>query len=62
MYLDSGNKIECFGCESCAQICRTGAITMREDEEGFRYPQIDMDKCVNCELCRQVCLLLMVLN
>lgn len=55
MYLDTGNKMECFGCEGCVQICGNGAITMREDEEGFRYPQIDIKKCVSCGLCRQAC-------
>ena len=40
-YLDDGNKNNCFGCEACVQICPKGAISMVEDEEGFRYPKID---------------------
>lgn len=28
---------------------------MKEDEEGFLYPYIDEDKCVNCGLCEKVC-------
>ena len=28
---------------------------MEEDAEGFRYPSIDMDKCIDCGRCEQVC-------
>lgn len=55
MFLDTENKKECFGCEGCAQVCARDAITMPEDEEGFRYPQIDKSKCIECGLCRKVC-------
>lgn len=54
-YLDTDNKSECFGCEACMQICPKKAISMLEDEEGFRYPVIDKDKCINCNLCRRSC-------
>lgn len=55
MLLDSGNKAECFGCEACVQICGRNALSMVEDEEGFRYPSIDESLCVDCGLCRKVC-------
>jgi len=55
MYLESGNKNECFGCEACVQVCGKQAIEMFEDEEGFRYPKIDTVACINCGLCRKVC-------
>lgn len=55
MYLDTGNKAECFGCEGCSQVCAVNAITMMEDDEGFRYPKIDIEKCVDCNQCRMVC-------
>ena len=55
MYLDTRNKTECFGCEGCVQICAQSAIQMEEDEEGFRYPFIDSEKCINCGLCRKTC-------
>lgn len=54
-FLDSGRKEECFGCEACAQACEFRAISMLEDEEGFRYPHIDALKCVPCGMCRSVC-------
>ena len=55
MYLDTSDKSECFGCEGCTQVCPKEAITMLEDDEGFRYPVIDQKKCINCGLCRKVC-------
>lgn len=45
----------CCGCEACLQICPQEAISMHEDECGFRYPSIDFDKCVKCGLCKAVC-------
>lgn len=55
MFLDTSIKAECFGCEGCIQICPRNAINLFEDNEGFRYPRIDADKCINCGLCRKVC-------
>ena len=55
MFLDTGDKTECFGCEACVQICGKQAISMEEDAEGFRYPVIDMSSCVQCGMCRNVC-------
>lgn len=55
MFLESGNKTECFGCEACFQVCEKRAVSMREDAEGFRYPVVDTMACVNCGLCRAVC-------
>lgn len=54
-YLNSFIKEECYGCEACMQICPTNAISMEEDEEGFRYPKIDDTKCIHCNKCRAVC-------
>ena len=28
---------------------------MKEDEEGFRYPVVDTEKCIDCHLCEKVC-------
>ena len=30
------------------QRCPTSCIVMREDEEGFLYPQTDTSKCIDC--------------
>ncbi|MDR7813050.1 Coenzyme F420 hydrogenase/dehydrogenase, beta subunit C-terminal domain [Lacrimispora sp.] len=49
------NKSDCCGCAACAGICPKNNIEMREDSEGFRYPQIIAENCVNCGLCERVC-------
>lgn len=45
----------CYGCKACEQKCPTLSIKMVPDNEGFYYPQIDKEKCINCRLCRKVC-------
>ena len=54
-YLETNQKQICFGCEACLQVCAKQAISMIEDAEGFRYPKINADVCVNCGLCKKVC-------
>ncbi len=49
------NKYQCCGCNACEMICGKKAITMIEDKDGFRFPQIDADKCVGCGSCLKVC-------
>lgn len=49
------NKYQCCGCNACEMVCGKKAITMIEDEYGFRFPQIDTDKCVGCGSCLKVC-------
>ncbi|MBQ7415728.1 MAG: Coenzyme F420 hydrogenase/dehydrogenase, beta subunit C-terminal domain [Oscillospiraceae bacterium] len=45
----------CCGCTACANACPKDAIVMAPDAEGFLYPQILADKCVDCGLCEKVC-------
>lgn len=45
----------CTGCAACANLCPKEAIVMRENGEGFLYPEIDEDKCVHCGICYQRC-------
>lgn len=54
-YLNSHKKEHCTGCSACSNVCTHSAISMKEDEEGFLFPVIDTDKCVNCGLCEKVC-------
>ncbi len=51
----TGNKETCCGCTACYSICPKHAITMKLDREGFFYPAIDENKCVNCGMCEKVC-------
>lgn len=48
-------KRNCTGCGLCASLCPTNAISMKEDKEGFIYPVIDLNKCINCNKCRMNC-------
>ena len=49
------DKEKCCGCHGCYNICHKNAISMQEDEKGFKYPIVDKDKCINCGLCEKVC-------
>lgn len=48
-------KSDCCGCTACKNICPKGAIEMVEDSEGFRYPKINKEKCIDCGLCKKTC-------
>lgn len=58
--IDIKSKRNCCGCHACAQICPRQCITMKPDEEGFLYPQIDETSCIHCNLCDRVCPILHV--
>lgn len=49
------NKVDCCGCNACGDICGKQAISFKTDNEGFWYPEVDMEKCVDCGLCEKVC-------
>lgn len=49
------NKTDCCGCTACANICPKDAIVMEPDFEGFLYPKVLADKCVDCGLCEKAC-------
>lgn len=48
-------KNRCCGCGACYSICPKQAISIHLDDEGFEYPEINQDLCVNCHLCQNVC-------
>lgn len=51
-------KKNCYGCELCKNICPNNAIEMKENENGFLNPVVNMKKCVHCGLCERKCLFL----
>lgn len=53
--IDIKEKSKCCGCTACKSACTNKAITMVEDDEGFLYPHINKEKCINCGLCDIVC-------
>lgn len=49
------SKEKCCGCTACYSICTRGAISMKRDEQGFSYPEIDENLCTQCGLCVRTC-------
>lgn len=48
-------KEDCVGCNACVQRCPKSCISMNEDEQGFLYPEVDTNLCIECHLCEKVC-------
>lgn len=53
--IDVKDKKDCCGCYACAQICPKQCIELIADNEGFSYPKVDRDVCIDCGLCERVC-------
>lgn len=49
------NKSQCCGCSACFSVCPQQCISMKKDEEGFFYPQVEKNLCVECGVCEKVC-------
>ena len=48
-------KNSCCGCAACYNVCPVKCIEMRADSEGFLYPFVNTELCIECGLCLQVC-------
>ena len=46
---------DCCGCNACAQRCPKHCIILTEDHEGFLYPKVNTELCIECGLCEKVC-------
>lgn len=46
---------KCTGCGACYTACAHNAISMQFDDEGFEYPIINQESCIDCGLCQSVC-------
>ena len=46
---------DCMGCHGCANICPKNCISMEIDKEGFLYPKVDYELCINCNQCIEAC-------
>lgn len=53
--MNIGDKVLCNGCMACVYKCPQNCIEIIENEEGFLYPQIQKDKCIDCGLCVKTC-------
>lgn len=49
------DKVDCCGCNACGDVCAHNAISFKTDNEGFWYPEVDLQKCTDCHLCEKVC-------
>ena len=49
------DKKDCCGCNACVQRCPKQCITMHADNEGFLYPVVNTETCIDCGLCEKVC-------
>ena len=53
--IEINSKTDCCGCHACVQACPKNCISMRADEEGFLYPEVNKTTCIGCGLCEKVC-------
>lgn len=53
--INISDKHDCCGCSACASICPKECVLMVVDNEGFLYPQVNADLCIDCGLCEKVC-------
>ena len=49
------DKDRCCGCTACIFVCPTNALELVEDIEGFFYPKLKKELCINCGKCKNVC-------
>lgn len=49
------NKVDCCGCNACGDVCGKHAISFVTDSEGFWFPKVNQELCVDCGLCDKVC-------
>ena len=49
------NRHQCCGCCACESVCGKKAIAMKADKEGFMYPVVNEELCVDCGMCVKVC-------
>lgn len=49
------DKRNCTGCGACVNACPRSIIMMKEDYDGFVYPIIRVEDCIDCHLCEKSC-------
>ncbi len=45
----------CTGCRACEIACPMKCISIEIDEQGFLYPKVEAEQCINCGKCNEVC-------
>lgn len=46
---------ECTGCGACSSICPKRCIEIKPNEDGFYFPVVDFDNCIECHSCEKAC-------
>lgn len=54
-FLTTGNPEACYGCKACEQACPQSAISFKPNDEGFDYPVLNNELCIDCGICTKVC-------
>ena len=49
------SKKDCMGCYACSNICPKSCVSMESDIEGFWYPEVNYNECIECSKCIEVC-------
>lgn len=49
------DKELCTGCGACVNVCPKSCISLKYDEDGFLYPQVETNLCISCQQCNKVC-------
>jgi coenzyme F420-reducing hydrogenase beta subunit len=49
------DKVHCYGCSACVDVCPKNAIEVKADAEGFIYPSVIGERCIHCGACERVC-------
>ena len=42
-------RSKCCGCNACGDICPKQAISFKVDKEGFWYPEVNNQKCIDIQ-------------
>lgn len=54
-YLDGKKIADCCGCSACVQKCPKQCLSMSKDNDGFLFPIVVNDDCIDCGICAKVC-------
>jgi heterodisulfide reductase subunit A len=52
----SVTRERCRGCGECEQVCKYGAITLKQTDQGMKVAEISETLCKGCGTCMSVCL------
>lgn len=53
--IDKLDYKRCTICQACINICPKNCITLDSFKDGFNYPVIDKESCINCNACEKNC-------